>query len=165
MHHAVRRLAQVCGRTVLVIAPDAPEPALPSDLPVGIARDAGPFGGPLAGTAAGLRDVGTEFALIAGGDMPEPEPAVLLEMVETGDELHADAVALQDGPTFRPLPSVVRAEPARAVGTDLLERGESRLRAMLEALHVAVIDERRWLALDPGRRTLFDADEPSDLNG
>jgi 6-phosphogluconolactonase (cycloisomerase 2 family) len=37
------------------------------------------------------------------------------------------------------------------------------LRDLLGAMRVAVIDEPTWVALDPGRRTLFDVDEPGDL--
>ena len=74
-----------------------------------------------------------------------------------------DAVALQDGDRFRPLPSLVRVAPARDAAHALLHAGERSLRSLLDALRVAVIDEPTWTALDPARRTLFDVDEPGDL--
>jgi molybdopterin-guanine dinucleotide biosynthesis protein A len=75
-----------------------------------------------------------------------------------------DAVALEDGGRFRPLPVVVRTRPARVTARSLLERGERSLRAWLEALGVRTIDEATWTRLDPGRRTLRDVDAPSDLD-
>jgi molybdopterin-guanine dinucleotide biosynthesis protein A len=47
----------------------------------------------------------------------------------------------------------------------LLHDGRRRLRDLLEALRTAVVDEPTWHALDPGRRTLFDVDEPADVAG
>jgi len=45
----------------------------------------------------------------------------------------------------------------------LLDSGRRRLRDLFDALRVAIVDEKTWHALDPGRRTLFDVDEPADL--
>jgi len=45
----------------------------------------------------------------------------------------------------------------------LLHEGRRALHDLLDALRTAVIDEETWVALDPGRRTLFDVDEPDDL--
>jgi hypothetical protein len=47
----------------------------------------------------------------------------------------------------------------------LLHAEHRALHDLLDALRVAVIDEATWVALDPARRTLFDVDEPSDLDG
>jgi hypothetical protein len=76
-----------------------------------------------------------------------------------------DAVALQDAGRFRPLPSLVRVDPARVAAHALLHAGERSLRSLLQALRVAVIDEATWTALDPARGTLRDVDEPGDLDG
>ena len=68
-----------------------------------------------------------------------------------------------DAGRLRPLPSVVRVEPAvRAAGT-LLEAGHRRLRELFGALRVAEIPEATWTALDPARRSLLDVDVPADL--
>jgi hypothetical protein len=58
---------------------------------------------------------------------------------------------------------VVRTDRALSVGRSLLGAGERRLRALLGALLVVVIDEPTWRALDPERWTLLDVDEPGDL--
>jgi len=164
LHHAVLRLAEVCGDVVVVVGPDAVDPTLPVGVPVRVARDATEGEGPLAGVYAGLLAVTTDVALVAGGDMPDLQTPVLLEMLGVADEARVDAVALQEGDRARPLPCVVMAERAVDVAHTLLHSGRRSLRDLLDALHVAVIDEPTWHALDPLRRTLFDVDEPSDLS-
>jgi molybdopterin-guanine dinucleotide biosynthesis protein A len=134
-------------------------------LPVTVARDATAFEGPLAALATALPHVPAAWALVAAGDMPDLSPPVLLEMLRVADEAHADAVALEDGDRFRPLPCAVRTEAARERVPALLHAGERRFRALLDSLRVAVIDEATWTALDPERTTLRDVDEPGDLLG
>jgi molybdopterin-guanine dinucleotide biosynthesis protein A len=165
LHHAVLRLAEVCGDVVVVVPPDATDPSLPVGVPSRVARDATEGEGPLAGVYAGLLALTTELALIAGGDMPDMQTPVLLEMLRVADEARVDAVALRDGDRARPLPCVVRSDRVVDVAHTLLHSGRRSLRDLLDALNVAVIDEPTWHALDPSRRTLFDVDEPSDLSG
>jgi molybdopterin-guanine dinucleotide biosynthesis protein A len=163
LRHVVLRLAEVCGEVVIVIAPEAVEPPLPLGAPARIVRDAREGEGPLAGAYTGLSAVRTELALVAGGDMPELQTLVLLEMLKVAGEAPVDAVALADGERFRPLPAVLRVASARDAAHSLLDSGRRRLRDLLDALRVAIIDQTTWHALDPGRRTLFDVDEPADL--
>jgi molybdenum cofactor guanylyltransferase len=163
LHHPILRLAEMCREVVVVLAADAAEPALPMGAPSRVVRDAVEGEGPLAGVVAGLGACGTEWAVIAGGDMPDLRTSVLLEMLTVAGEAGADAVTLQDGDRSRPLPIVVRVPPAREAAHALLHAGERRLRALPDALRTAVVDERTWLALDPGRMTLHDVDEPGDL--
>jgi molybdopterin-guanine dinucleotide biosynthesis protein A len=165
LHHAVRRAAEVSGSVVVVLAPGAPEPRMPAGVPVRFTRDAVEGEGPLEGLYAGLLATSTELAVVVAGDMPELAPPVLLAMVRVARETPVDAVALQDGDRFRPLPSVVRAAPALDAAQGLLHQGRRRLRDLVEALRPAVLDEATWHALDPGRRTLVDVDEPGDLGG
>ena len=76
-----------------------------------------------------------------------------------------EAVALQDGDRYRPLPCVVHVRRAIEVAHALLHDGRRALHDLLDALRTAIVDEATWVALDPERRTLFDVDEPSDLDG
>lgn len=163
LHHALRRLAELCGELVLVLPPRAEVPPLPAGHDVRIARDPEPYGGPLAGAHAGLLAASGELALLVGGDMPEPSVAVLAEMARLALDRGAEAVVLRDGDRVRPLPSLVRTEPARRAAGELLAAGERRLRALLGALRVEVLEEVVWTPLDPERRTLLDVDVPSDL--
>lgn len=164
LHHAVLRLAEVTGDVVVVLAPDGPEPAMPPGAPVRFARDPREGEGPLAGAVAGLAVVDRDLAVVAGGDMPSLSTAVILEMLRIASEAPADAVALQEGDRFRPLPVAVQVANVREAAHVLLHDGERSLRAWLQALRVAVIDEATWMALDPERGTLRDIDEPSDLD-
>jgi molybdopterin-guanine dinucleotide biosynthesis protein A len=162
VHHAILALASVCGEVLVVASPDR-DPDLPSGVPVLLQRDRSDGEGPLAALADALANVRTPLALVAGGDMPELAPAVLLEMLRVAGEAAVDAVALADGDGFRPLPVVVRLRRARPVAAGLVRTGERRLRTFLDAMRVAVVDEPTWRAVDPSGRTLFDVDEPADL--
>jgi molybdenum cofactor guanylyltransferase len=163
LHHAVLRLGEVCAEVVVVIAPGAPEATMPIGANARSVRDAQEGQGPLAGLVSGLEAASTELALVAGGDMPDLSTAVLLEMLRVAGEASVDAVALQDGDRFRPLPNLVRVAPARDAAHALLHAGDRSLRSLLQALRTAIIDERTWTALDPSRSTLHDVDEPGDL--
>lgn len=164
LHHAVSRVGEVCAEVIVVLAPDVPEPTIPEGPNVRFVRDAREGEGPLAGLQAGLEATSTDLALVTGGDMPELSTGVLLEMLRVAVEDRADAVALQDGDRFRPLPSLVRVATAGGVTSALLLGGERSLRALLQALQVTVIDESIWVALDPARGSLYDVDEPADLS-
>jgi len=165
LHHPVSRLLEVCDRVVVVLAPDADEPPMPVGVSVAFARDAIEDEGPLRGLSAGLEVANAEWIVLAGGDMPELQPAVLLEMLRGGLETGVVAVSLAEGGTERPLPCVLRTAPAaEAVGT-LLHAGRRSLRDLLAAVQSVVIDEPTWTALDPERRTLIDVDEPGDMKG
>jgi len=163
LHHAVLRLVEVTHDVVVVLPPDTEPPVLPPGVPVRYVHDAIEGQGPLEGALSGLSSVRTEFAVLVGGDMPELSTAVVIEMLRVAAASGADAVALQDGERARPLPLVVRAEPAREVAHALRHAGEHRLRSLQQGLRTAVIDEATWHALDPNRGSLRDIDEPADI--
>jgi len=165
LQHAVLRLGEVCSEVIVVLAPEAAEPSMPIGAAIRFVRDPREGEGPLAGAHAGLLAVGTELALLTGGDMPDLQTRVLLEMLRVAADADVDAVALQDGRRFRPLPSVLRTSRATDAAHALLHEGRRALWDLLDGLRLAVIDEGTWSALDPERRTLFDVDTPSDLDG
>ena len=147
---------------MVVLAPGADAAGLPPG--VRAAFDPTPGEGPLAGLQAGLlAAAAADLVVVAGGDMPDLQTPVLLEMLRVAEEAGADAVVLQDGDRTRPLPCVLRPAPAADVVHSLLHAGRRRRRDVLDSLRTAVIDETTWTALDPARRTLFDIDEPGDL--
>jgi molybdopterin-guanine dinucleotide biosynthesis protein A len=164
LERAVRALAALTGDLIVVIGPSGPEPVLPEDLPYRFARDPQPFEGPLAGVAAGLAVVETEVTVVVAGDMPFVSPEVVREMLRVASEAPVDGVALTDGDRVRPVPCALRTEPALDAARSLLATEERRLRALLDALRIAAIDEPTWTRLDPARRTLVDVDEPGDLS-
>ena len=163
LHHPILALAEVCDVVVVVLAPDAEVPPMPTGVDVTIARDVEPDRGPLAGLAAGLAVATDDVSVVAGGDMPGLQPDVLREMVRACRETGAVAVALSDGGRERPLPIVVGTRPAREAAERLLSDDRRRLRDLLAEVRTVVIDEPTWTALDPERRTLVDVDEQADL--
>lgn len=160
LHHTLRRVGAVCEEVVLVLAPDAPAP---TGLAVRIARDPEPHEGPLVGARAGLLVVRTELALLVGGDMPGLVAEVVEAMVARARGTPAEAVALLDADRPRPLPMLVRVDPAVRAAGELLATGHRRLRDLLGALRAVAVDETTWTALDPLRRSLIDVDVPGDL--
>jgi molybdopterin-guanine dinucleotide biosynthesis protein A len=85
-------------------------------------------------------------------------------MLRAGLETGAVAVSLSDQGGERPLPCVLRSAPAAEAADALLKAGRRSLRDLLAAVSAVVIDEPTWTGLDPQRRTLFDVDEPSDMD-
>ena len=162
LHHPIERLLDVCDEVVVVLSPGGDEPSVPAGSVV-FARDDAEHEGPLAGLAAGLASVASERAVVAGGDMPGIEPEVVRELLRAGEETGAVVAVLSDGGDARPLPCVVRTEPALAAARRLLAGGRRRLRDLLAEVSTVLVDEPTWTALDPERRTLLDVDEPSDL--
>jgi molybdopterin-guanine dinucleotide biosynthesis protein A len=162
LHHAIARIAEVCGEVIVVLAPGERG----GDLPPGVVvvNDLTEGEGPLAGLHAGLMGaVRSDVVVVVGGDMPDVSVAVLRRMLAELETASVDAVALQDGERARPLPCVLRTWPAAETTHALLHAGRRRLRDVLETMNLTVIDDATWTALDPGRRTLFDVDEPGDL--
>lgn len=163
LHHAVVRMAEVCGEVIVAIAPNGLEPLLPEGILARVIRDPLEERGPLVGLVGALAETSSELALVAAGDMPDLQVVVLRHLLRVASTSAADAVALFDAGALHPLPAVLRVERAREVAVDLLSREERSLRTLLDALGVVAIEERSWHALDPGRRTLFDVDAPEDL--
>jgi molybdopterin-guanine dinucleotide biosynthesis protein A len=148
---------------IVVLAPDVSEPPMPAGVSVEFARDEIADEGPLRGLSAGLEGANSGWVVLVGGDMPDLQPAVLLEMLRAARETGAVAVALSDEGMARPLPCVLKTEPAADAVAILLGSGRRSLRDLLAAVPTVVVDEPTWTALDPERRTLFDIDEPADV--
>ncbi len=162
LHHSVLALGELCDDVIVVLAPGGDGTGLPPG--VRTTHDLTEGEGPLAGLHAGLlAAVRSDTALVVGGDMPDLQPAVVREMLRVLDDAEVDAVVLADGERPRPLPSVLRTWVAAEIVHALLHAGRRRLRDAVDSLRTAVIDEPTWTALDPGRRSIFDVDEPGDL--
>jgi len=155
---AVRLLAT----EVLVVA--GPGSALAIREGARLVHDPEPFEGPLAGTVAGLAVATGERVLVVGGDMPSLVAAVLESMARELDDPAIDACVLVHDGRVRPLPMAVRRGPAMAAARTLLDGGERRLRALLDALETRSIPEEAWRRLDPLADTLRDIDTPADLD-
>ena len=158
--HAIDAVRPLTGEVVVVVGPDA-QPDLPDD--VLVAHDPVAFEGPLAGLLTGLTAVRADTVVVVGGDMPSLVGSVAQAMLAALADEGPDAVDLEHDGRPRPLPLVVRREPAELAARRLVEGGERRLRALTTTLATTVIPEATWRRLDPEGRSIRDVDTPDDL--
>jgi molybdopterin-guanine dinucleotide biosynthesis protein A len=160
----LRALATAVGEIVLVLAADAPEPQLPLlGTSVRVVRDPAGQQGPLVAISSALSGVTTEWALLAGGDMPDIRPALLRAMVERAGASAADVVALADRDEAWPMPALFRVRVARPAAARLVAAGERRLRAIVSELNVERLEAPWWIQHDPAGSWRRDIDRPADL--
>ena len=162
LHHAVEAVAAVAIDVIVVAPPDA-EPPLPDG--VRLVHDEAPFEGPLAGCMRGLLAAREPLVVVAGGDMPSLDPAVLAVLIRALVASSADAALLEHRGRRQQLPFAMRTGAGTDTAQRLLAQGERRLGALTDRLTVRVLVEEEWRPLDPDARTLRDVDEPADLPG
>ncbi|MET0908999.1 MAG: molybdenum cofactor guanylyltransferase, partial [Ilumatobacteraceae bacterium] len=158
LHHVIDAVRPIAVEIVVVAAPGA-TPPVPAG--VRVVHDPVAFEGPLAAARVGIDAASESIVVLVGGDMPSLVAPVLGSMVVGLGGF--DAVVLEHVGHPRPLPRVVRREPALVAAGRLLDHGERRLRALADALNSHVIAEATWRALDPEGATLRDIDTEADL--
>ena len=163
-HRPLRALIDSCDEIVIVLAPDAPELPLPkgSDR-VSFARDPVAYEGPLAGARVGLERVHREYAVLVAADMPGVTSRLLALMAERAARDHRNAIVLADADGTRPLPAVLMVTPALALARTLLEKGERRLRALVEGLDADGLPQAVWGQADANGEWRRDVNLPDDL--
>lgn len=162
IHHAIDAVRPFATEVLVVVAPAA-APDVPRD--VVLVHDRAAFEGPLAGLLAGLGAAGEVVVLVTAADMPHLVAEVVERLLAGVAEDGREAAVLDHAGRARPLPLVVRRDPARVATARLIEAGERRLGALLDALPTTVIAEATWRPLDPGGLSLRDIDTPDDLPG
>lgn len=169
LQRAITAVAQVADEIVVVAGFGAPEPPLQAGVgvPIIVARDAIPDGGPLAGLAAGLAAASHPLALLVGGDQPALQPALLRELLrrlEAGTDGAAfDVVGLEEGGQLRPLPVALRVATVRPAADVALASSTRSLVGLFGRLRVEMLAPKQWRALDPAGDSLRDVDTPDDL--
>ncbi len=167
--HAVAAVGSVVREVIVLLPPVGDPPPLPRSvgaarIPVRVARDPEPFGGPLVALLAGLERTREPFALVVAGDMPGlvgPVLAALLRaLAASGD---ADATVLAFRGRRQPLPAALRVGAATTASKRLLGEGERSVHALLRVLRTRELLEAEWRSLDPTAATLRDVDVPGDL--
>jgi molybdopterin-guanine dinucleotide biosynthesis protein A len=164
--HALRALASSCDDIVVMLGAAHDEPALPPlRVPVRLAQDRA-TAGPLAAVADALGVTAADVALVVAGDTPHIPAALLRAMGDALRSSDADALALRDGGSLRPLPLALRPGRCAPVARGLVERGILRLGVLLEYgdLSVDARDDVWWMRFDPAGAWRRDVDEPADLN-
>jgi molybdopterin-guanine dinucleotide biosynthesis protein A len=160
LQRAVAAVAPVASEVIVVASPGA-APDVPSW--VRLVHDETAYEGPLAGCFAGLLAARESLVVVVGGDMPDLQPEVLAGLIRALEASAADASALEHLGRARPLPMALRTGSGTEIARRLIADRERRLGALLERLTVRVIPEVEWRPLDPTARTVFDIDEPGDL--
>jgi molybdopterin-guanine dinucleotide biosynthesis protein A len=162
--HAIEAVRPLATEILVVVAPGAIlSVADGNDDDVTVIEDTIAFEGPLAGILAGLDAAREPVVLVVGGDMPTLVGAVIESMLLALDAFGVEAVVLEHEGRARPLPLVLRRDPALAQAERLFSGGERRLRALPDALATRAIPEATWRAIDPDARTIRDIDTPEDL--
>jgi molybdopterin-guanine dinucleotide biosynthesis protein A len=162
LHHAIAAAAEVSDDVVVVMGPAADGHGLPTG--ARLVHDSTEGEGPLAGLHAGLlAAVRSDVAVVVAGDAPDVPVAVLRALIASVEDGPATASALGTPSGPSPVPIGLRTWPAADAVHTLLHVGRRRLGDVLDVMRTDVIEEDRWTALDPGRRALFDVDEPADL--
>ncbi len=171
LEHAITAVAQVADEIVVVAGFGAPEPPLQADVgvPIIVARDLIPDGGPLAGLAAGLAIASHPLLLLVGGDQPALQPALLRELVHVldagagTDGAAFDVVGLEEDGQLRPLPAALRVATARPAADVALASGTRSLLGLFGRLRVEKLTPAEWRAIDPRGDSLLDVDTRDDL--
>jgi molybdopterin-guanine dinucleotide biosynthesis protein A len=161
LRRAIAAVRPLVSEVLVVTAPGG-DPDLPDD--VRLVHDPVAFEGPLSGLVTGLDGARGPVAIVVGGDSPSLVGAVLASMLDRLSEPAIQAVVLEHEGRPRPLPIVLRREPALLHARELFESGERRLRAILDRLEVEVVPELVWRELDPDGATVRDIDTPEDAD-
>ncbi len=161
LQHAIDAVRVVAGTVVVVVGVADSQIQLPGD--VRVVHDDAPFEGPLVAVSLGLTTTDAAVVVAVGGDMPTLVPAVLRRLVAALDDPTVDGAVLDGEGHRRPLPIALRRATVEPIARALVDRGEHRLRALRDAIRLAVIPDPEWLADDPDGATLRDIDTPADL--
>lgn len=114
--------------------------------PVRFAEDPRPDEGPMAGIGTGLRAAESEYAFVAGCDMPFTDPALVSHLFERAggagtDESHDAAVPRLDDGWFQTTHAVYRAAAMADACDAALARGDRKILAPLSDLDYVVVEE------------------------
>jgi molybdopterin-guanine dinucleotide biosynthesis protein A len=165
VRRAARALAAGTDELLIVVSPGRPiSPHAVADLRARIVEDRVADAGPLAGLEAALVAARYELVVAAAADMPWLAASVVRLLVErlAVAEAATDAVAIATDRGAEPLLAAYRRRVAPTV-TQLLDGGERRTTALLEAVPVEAIQPADWRRFDPSGRSARNVNRPADL--
>ncbi len=150
---------------LVVIDPDRPLPDdLVADGRIRVVHDRRTSKGPLGGIEAGLAATDDAMVLVLAVDMPWLAPSVLrLLAARLDSDRGADLACLMVDGRPQPFPMACRRGMTRMRTARLLDRGERRMRVLLDDSMTLAIGETEWRRADPSGRSALDIDTPADL--
>ena len=155
----VEKLAAVCQDIVVACGRIEDQEGRPA-LPVRQVADAEPGRGPLAGLEAGLSAINNEFALVVACDMPFLNPDLLAYMA--GLPRRYQALVPRVGGRWQPLQAIY-ARSCLPLIEKLLAQGHNSVEELLSRLDVQVLTEDDLPRYDADGLSLFNLNEPQDL--
>lgn len=165
IRRAARALAVGTDELLIVVAPGRPiAPDIVADLGARTVEDRVADGGPLAGLETALAAARHDLVAVAAADMPWIAVAVVRHLVarlaSAGAATDVVAIATDRGP--EPLLACYRSRLLATV-TRLLDGGERRMTALLEAVVVDEVLPAEWRRLDPSGRSVRNVNRLADL--
>ncbi len=159
LQHVIDRVVPLVDATIIVVRAGQQLPAYEGRA-IRVIEDEVPESGPLAGLAAGLKASSSFPALVVACDLPLLQPALLAELLRRV-EGHDAAVALDEGQA-QPLcaaygPGCIDAVERRLARRDLA------MKALLDDLDVAYLEEAEWRPFDAEGLSFFNVNTPEDL--
>ena len=159
LHHAIDVVRSLTDEIVVVVGV---ETGLSVPDGVTVVHDDRPFEGPLAALDIGLSASPADRVIVVAGDMPTLVPAVLGRLLAAvGDDVTAAILEVDGAPAI--LPVAFATGPASVAVRRLVDAGQRRFGALLEAMDVGFVPSAEWRAEDPDGLTLRDIDTPADL--
>jgi molybdopterin-guanine dinucleotide biosynthesis protein A len=139
-------------------------PEIVDRLDARVIEDSRTDAGPLAGLEAALATAAHEPVVVAAADMPWLSAEVVRGLVAALAEaaLRVDGVAIATGRGIEPLLACYRWRLLPTV-TRLLDGGERRMGALIEASRIEPMPEASWRQLDPSGASVRNLNSPADL--
>jgi molybdenum cofactor guanylyltransferase len=160
LQRVVRLVGVVSQPIVVVAAPGQELPELPTG--VSIVRDPVVGQGPLRGLVTGLlalQDL-VELAYATATDVPFLEPRWITRLAELiGDH---DLAIPHIGSEYHPLAALYRKTAVLPVIERMLDRGDLKLKAVVEQVHTRIVDDMELRPVDPQLSTLRNLNHPED---
>jgi molybdopterin-guanine dinucleotide biosynthesis protein A len=143
---------------VLLVANDL---SLYVDVEATLVQDFAPCQGPLVGLYTALLFSPHDWVFVRATDMPVLVPELVSMMLDMRDSF--DVVVPMVGSDFEPLSALYhkRCLPAVAV---MIERSQRRVMSFYKSVHVRMVSEKRWRAVDPTGVSFANVNTPEDWN-
>jgi molybdopterin-guanine dinucleotide biosynthesis protein A len=154
----IERLSGVCSEVIVASGRAAEGRKTP--LPVRFVADLAPGRGPLGGVQAGLAAATAEFALVVACDMPFLNPGLLAYMASLPRRYQA--LVPRAAGRWHPAHAIY-ARSCLSTVEELLARRNSSMRDLLSRLDVRELSEDELRRHDPEGLSLFNVNEPRDL--